>query len=202
VHGVQPEDRGWIEGILAELRSQRIQPVLRLAEGHAAFQTADGPDGQQIAMGSVVTDVVGDPKIGGRVSPRTRREEQLEAGRQHTDDAGTGLASAEHFPAENGGAPGIAPLPVFIAEDGGTARRNENLRPGWLRHGVGLGEIAAEGDPGTHQPEEIGGYQRLANLFRAAVFAGYKRAEGGDAAERSEDRPGAGAQVEEIGVGM
>src|ERR1019366_3345070 len=49
---------------------------------------------------------------------------------------------------------------------------------------------------------EIGGDQRLADLFRAAVFAGYKRAEGGDAAETIEDRPRAGAQIEEIGVGI
>jgi hypothetical protein len=72
----------------------------------------------------------------------------------------------------------------------------------WLRNRVGLREIAAQNDFGAHQPEKVGGNQRLVDLFRGAIFAGHEGAEAGDAADVVENGTRAGAQVEEIGVGI
>jgi hypothetical protein len=153
-------------------------------------------------MGSVVANIVCHPKIRGRINPCAGREKQLEAGRQHANDSGTPLACAQHFLAEHRSAPGISPLPVFMAEDRRTARRNQYLRLGGLRHGVGLVEIAAQCDFCSHEPEKVRSDQGLADLLLAPVLTGYECAEGGDAADVVEYCARAATQVEEISIGI
>ena len=202
-HGLEPQRRSRVEELLAQFRMPGASScVWACSTRGAALQAADGSHRQEIAMGRVVPDVVGDPEIRSRVGARRGRKEQAEAGGKHSDDARTALSERGHFLAEHRGAAAVPPLPVFIAQDGSAARRNQNPALGRLRHRVGVREVPADGDPGAHQPEEVGGDQRLAELLRTAVFARNERAEGGDSSEIVENGPRAVAKVREIGVGV
>ena len=162
------------------------------------MQAANRTYSHESAVGCVVAQVVRDPELR---RAGARRPINLEAGLQHPDDSRTRSAGAHDLPAQYRFASAIAPLPVFITEDGGAAGRDENVGVGWLWHRVGIGEIAPQDDVRAHQPKEIRRYQRLAHEFRSAIFPRHEGTERCDAADILENLVRAVAEIEEICVG-
>ena len=158
-----------------------------------------------VAVGVVIGNAGGEPDVGEALHIGVGREEQFEARRQHADDLGGARRSRGQALAQDVGAAAEAPLPVFVGEhhDGGNCRAAPGLRAlRWrrLRHPVGFGEAAAQDGGGAHHPQEVGADLGAADQFGGAVLARHDITEGHDRGHIREDRRGAVAQVEEIGV--
>src|SRR5713226_1387979 len=166
-------------------------------------------NGNAVSIGVVVTQAVRDPHFRHRFYVCRGREVQLKAGRQHAYNLGAKRSGGNHHLPKGTGIEAIAPLEVFVTEDGHDGKRGRRWdsrlrytrRWGWLWYSVCIREITAEQDLGPHYTKEVRGDHCGADLLWSSIFFEQDVAESEDPREVLESVFRPIAQIDEVLVG-